>query len=165
MCSSISATVGCGDAGGGASGGGASGSLAWGGGSGNGGYPGTGRGGSTPLHNPFAGLFTWSDVAPIQRSGFSACFLKGTRIRTIYGPKAIESCEPGDIVSTMMHGAKKIVEVKRFEPRCDSPVRLKARGYWPHGDLLVSEVHGIFAERSEERRVGKECRSRWSPYH
>ena len=22
-----------------------------------------------------------------------------------------------------------------------------------------------FANRSEERRVGKECRSRWSPYH
>src|SRR3712207_9249803 len=22
-----------------------------------------------------------------------------------------------------------------------------------------------FSERSEERRVGKECRSRWSPYH
>ena len=25
---------------------------------------------------------------------------------------------------------------------------------------------GVYAaERSEERRVGKECRSRWSPYH
>ena len=24
---------------------------------------------------------------------------------------------------------------------------------------------GIGSERSEERRVGKECRSRWSPYH
>ena len=24
---------------------------------------------------------------------------------------------------------------------------------------------GMTAERSEERRVGKECRSRWSPYH
>ena len=24
---------------------------------------------------------------------------------------------------------------------------------------------GETAERSEERRVGKECRSRWSPYH
>src|SRR5256885_2512495 len=24
---------------------------------------------------------------------------------------------------------------------------------------------GAVAERSEERRVGKECRSRWSPYH
>ena len=23
----------------------------------------------------------------------------------------------------------------------------------------------IFEKRSEERRVGKECRSRWSPYH
>ena len=26
-------------------------------------------------------------------------------------------------------------------------------------------VSGDLAERSEERRVGKECRSRWSPYH
>ena len=23
----------------------------------------------------------------------------------------------------------------------------------------------VYAKRSEERRVGKECRSRWSPYH
>ena len=23
----------------------------------------------------------------------------------------------------------------------------------------------VFKSRSEERRVGKECRSRWSPYH
>src|SRR2546430_11550380 len=26
-------------------------------------------------------------------------------------------------------------------------------------------IDGRQAERSEERRVGKECRSRWSPYH
>ena len=26
-------------------------------------------------------------------------------------------------------------------------------------------VHAIEQSRSEERRVGKECRSRWSPYH
>src|SRR2546426_12338044 len=26
-------------------------------------------------------------------------------------------------------------------------------------------LHGDKVERSEERRVGKECRSRWSPYH
>ena len=24
---------------------------------------------------------------------------------------------------------------------------------------------GLVVDRSEERRVGKECRSRWSPYH
>ena len=28
----------------------------------------------------------------------------------------------------------------------------------------VRDVNGE-ARRSEERRVGKECRSRWSPYH
>ena len=27
------------------------------------------------------------------------------------------------------------------------------------------ELHAFVAGRSEERRVGKECRSRWSPYH
>ena len=27
------------------------------------------------------------------------------------------------------------------------------------------EEHVLYALRSEERRVGKECRSRWSPYH
>src|SRR2546429_4956620 len=26
-------------------------------------------------------------------------------------------------------------------------------------------VETVFMPRSEERRVGKECRSRWSPYH
>src|SRR5256885_14942473 len=26
-------------------------------------------------------------------------------------------------------------------------------------------LHADVARRSEERRVGKECRSRWSPYH
>ena len=32
----------------------------------------------------------------------------------------------------------------------------------PNGKVL--EVKN-FNTRSEERRVGKECRSRWSPYH
>ena len=27
------------------------------------------------------------------------------------------------------------------------------------------EYNAIIDSRSEERRVGKECRSRWSPYH
>ena len=33
------------------------------------------------------------------------------------------------------------------------------------GELTTREVKGKFLDRSEERRVGKECRSRWSPYH
>ena len=31
--------------------------------------------------------------------------------------------------------------------------------------LTVSEACSSASIRSEERRVGKECRSRWSPYH
>ena len=32
-------------------------------------------------------------------------------------------------------------------------------------DLLLCFLIGTIFVRSEERRVGKECRSRWSPYH
>ena len=35
---------------------------------------------------------------------------------------------------------------------------------WQKKQYEKSEIEQI-AERSEERRVGKECRSRWSPYH
>ena len=33
------------------------------------------------------------------------------------------------------------------------------------GKRYVTEGFNIIIRRSEERRVGKECRSRWSPYH
>ncbi len=29
----------------------------------------------------------------------------------------------------------------------------------------MERLHTYITQRSEERRVGKECRSRWSPYH
>src|SRR5206468_6110017 len=32
-----------------------------------------------------------------------------------------------------------------------------------HAEIIIERQVGI--KRSEERRVGKECRSRWSPYH
>ena len=32
-------------------------------------------------------------------------------------------------------------------------------------DALGISVQTVTNARSEERRVGKECRSRWSPYH
>src|ERR1039458_6913352 len=33
------------------------------------------------------------------------------------------------------------------------------------GEDRESHVEIVLGNRSEERRVGKECRSRWSPYH
>src|SRR5258708_12044173 len=35
----------------------------------------------------------------------------------------------------------------------------------PAEDDLLLQGYGRVEIRSEERRVGKECRSRWSPYH
>src|SRR2546425_12070167 len=32
-------------------------------------------------------------------------------------------------------------------------------------NAVTGVTKGFTKERSEERRVGKECRSRWSPYH
>ena len=33
-------------------------------------------------------------------------------------------------------------------------------------EIIANSIGAYFAiNRSEERRVGKECRSRWSPYH
>ena len=35
-----------------------------------------------------------------------------------------------------------------------------------HTEVILGMIRGcLTAARSEERRVGKECRSRWSPYH
>ena len=31
--------------------------------------------------------------------------------------------------------------------------------------IVLARATSRLARRSEERRVGKECRSRWSPYH
>ena len=33
------------------------------------------------------------------------------------------------------------------------------------GDIFRANIKNGTELRSEERRVGKECRSRWSPYH
>ena len=45
-------------------------------------------------------------------------------------------------------------------------INIEQTGYdnWNGGTDIYS-VYFTIPVRSEERRVGKECRSRWSPYH
>src|SRR5205823_11046281 len=50
-------------------------------------------------------------------------------------------------------GERRTVDAHRARIPATAPGRRTLRGRDPHGP------------RSEERRVGKECRSRWSPYH
>ena len=47
-------------------------------------------------------------------------------------------------------------------PAADASRREETRMDALHGTQSVVAATG---QRSEERRVGKECRSRWSPYH
>ena len=63
--------------------------------------------------------------------------------------------------------SKKIVFLQNVDKEINSTMRKILST-----DSNVSYVHsaykgelGFTALRSEERRVGKECRSRWSPYH
>ena len=51
----------------------------------------------------------------------------------------------------------------RWEDMRVDLARTRSETYARPGALPAVEPAGI--ERSEERRVGKECRSRWSPYH
>ena len=37
--------------------------------------------------------------------------------------------------------------------------------YVPTPERAAQSIQAVTYLRSEERRVGKECRSRWSPYH
>src|ERR1035441_610507 len=75
------------------------------------------------------------------------------------------------LANAVVHGAKsdpsKIVEC---DVACDAQhgilivVRDPGNGFDPAKIADCCQGENIYS-RSEERRVGKECRSRWSPYH
>jgi len=44
-------------------------------------------------------------------------------------------------------------------------VKTRKQRYFDRGRYLNAVGRTVEVLRSEERRVGKECRSRWSPYH
>ena len=57
-------------------------------------------------------------------------------------------------------------EIPKFEIKClENEHKLNLFKYIPiNANLGLKYISSGFF-RSEERRVGKECRSRWSPYH
>ena len=52
-----------------------------------------------------------------------------------------------------------------FMPNGNPPHKQPEKTGAGMGDRLEMVKLAISGKRSEERRVGKECRSRWSPYH
>ena len=70
-------------------------------------------------------------------------------------------CSSGAIASDLPYKPGELIV--RFAPKPDG----KQRTLTERNELLASIDGGNVKHsyRSEERRVGKECRSRWSPYH
>ena len=68
-------------------------------------------------------------------------------------------------------GRSTLAHSSRVQLNADSGLHARFRSAFVYSDargddarLVVANARGA-ADRSEERRVGKECRSRWSPYH
>ena len=76
---------------------------------------------------------------------------------------------------TRMHAPAVRVAKTMTTPKGDTITVFDLRFCVPNKEILsekgIHTLEHLFAgfmrdaERSEERRVGKECRSRWSPYH
>src|SRR2546430_5348132 len=102
------------------------------------------------------------------RTGYQArCFFffqaeDGIRDLTVTGVQTCALPISGSAVDFIERG---------FNRFCRENGAVEAKKVWV-GDLRISdslfelsEQERNQLERSEERRVGKECRSRWSPYH
>src|ERR1035441_10952258 len=83
--------------------------------------------------------FLWLEIA--QHEAYLQCLIDFAHGRRVECPKAFHE-------ALTIHGAN-LPEVDRRRQR---------------EAIAFAGRHAHF-DRSEERRVGKECRSRWSPYH
>src|SRR5258708_20267124 len=67
-------------------------------------------------------------------------------------------------ISLVWHDALRWLRIAGVDARAtETPLEVATRAapMVPSASCEIVEL----AQRSEERRVGKECRSRWSPYH
>jgi Hint domain len=87
------------------------------------------------------------------------CFLKGTRVRTAAGERAIEELAVGDLVPTHFNGLQPIQWIGRYRyTRSDLskpwvrdvlPVRVARSAFAtnvPHADLYLSQSHCVFVD-------------------
>ena len=98
-----------------------------------------------------------SQCAPVQsaatRLNCAPCFFLTTQRISFHG----EQGKLTDALRSEIEAAEKLADVEELYLPYKEKRRTKA--------TIACEA-GLFPRsRSEERRVGKECRSRWSPYH
>ena len=82
-------------------------------------------------------------------------------MKRLFVPPEALAAEEVELDGALAHRLRHVLRMRKG----DSLVLLDGTGYEYLAVLPeISPVTEI-EDRSEERRVGKECRSRWSPYH
>src|SRR6266487_6451327 len=81
---------------------------------------------------------------------------------------AAEFCDKGHNLPARVRRMLPTLSVaRRYRLNCGCRIafRIKLGMIFSTFEKRAGDAVSIFWNRSEERRVGKECRSRWSPYH
>ena len=69
-----------------------------------------------------------------------------------------------DVYKAKDHTLGRFVAIKVLKPEFSEDVNFVTK-FRTEAQSAAGLEHPNIVNRSEERRVGKECRSRWSPYH
>src|SRR2546426_3193137 len=124
------------------------------------------RGPSRPAADPLSGPFTDLVVRVVE--------LIAGLAEAPFAPLVVEQGQQGLAPTEVWpeRGREVHLRVGELPEQEVADARLAARSdeeVWIRepvgGEIAFQEVFVDLIRRSEERRVGKECRSRWSPYH
>src|SRR5256885_13474604 len=91
-----------------------------------------------------------------------AC-IAGALLTAASASAAIDWNDPRSVVDAAITASPSLREVDAN--LAAARARLRGAGATPNPMLMAGVQNQQIDLRSEERRVGKECRSRWSPYH
>src|SRR5256885_3467847 len=119
-------------------------------------------------------VLNWRRVIPLVLGiVFFSVIIAGLVVNTIFIVREIRRNEKQDsFLNAVTHELKTPItsirlylETLQSRPLDEPKRRDFYRIMLEDADRLLGTVEQILKARSEERRVGKECRSRWSPYH
>src|SRR3712207_666366 len=106
-------------------------------------------------------FFAWIFTKKMPRKQvYLSCFLSLTGIFLLSWSGENFSMQFGDILS-LLCAVFYAIQISYMSARIGNKNPLHVNFF----QMLSAGILTLIYNRSEERRVGKECRSRWSPYH